>query len=73
MKYKPKTYVLVNKTDFFEQLHDEIEYSYADFDQYKMDILECEDIDDLPHDDFRYGLQRAYEIFKEYIEREYII
>ena len=48
MKYKPKTYVLVNKTDFFEQLHDEIEYSYADFDQYKMDILECEDIDDLP-------------------------
>ena len=44
---------------------DEAEYAYADFDQYKEDILYAEP-DELPDDDFRYGLKRAVEIINKY-------
>ena len=48
------------------QILDEAEYAYADFDRYKEDILHAEP-DELPDDDFRYGLQRAIEIINEHI------
>lgn len=44
---------------------DEAEYAYADFDRYKEDILHAEP-DELPDDDFRYGLKRAVEIINKY-------
>lgn len=47
-----------------EQIKDEAEYAYADFDRYKEDILYAEP-DELPDDDFRYGLRRAIEIIRE--------
>lgn len=40
---------------------EEAEFVYADFDQYKADVLGIEP-DELPDDDFRYGLNRAIEI-----------
>jgi len=47
------------------EILDEAEYAYADFDRYKQDILYAEP-DDLPGDDFRYGLRRAVEIINKY-------
>ena len=47
------------------EILDEAEYAYADFDQYKEDILHAEP-DELPDDDFRYGLERAVEILNKY-------
>ena len=47
------------------EILDEAEYAYADFDQYKKDILHAEP-DELPDDDFRYGLERAVEIMNKY-------
>ena len=47
------------------EILDEAEYAYADFDQYKEDILHAEP-DELPDDDFRYGLERAVEIINKY-------
>lgn len=46
------------------EILDEAEYAYADFDQYKEDILHAEP-DELPDDDFRYGLERAIEIINK--------
>ena len=43
------------------EILDEAEYAYADFDRYKEDILYAE-ADELPDDDFRYGMERAVEI-----------
>ena len=60
-----KNKININVEKFKTQLFDEAEYAYADFDEYKRDILGVEDIDDLPNDDFRYGLERAWEIFIE--------
>lgn len=57
-----KDKININVEKFKTQLFDETEYAYADFDEYKRDILGVEDIDDLPNDDFRYGLERAWEI-----------
>lgn len=52
------------------EILDEAEYAYADFDEYKYDILHAEP-DELPDDDFRYGLERAVEIINKYkIESE---
>lgn len=48
-----------------EEILDEAEYAYADFDGYKEDILHAEP-DELPDDDFRYGLERAIEIINKY-------
>lgn len=47
------------------EILDEAEYAYADFDRYKEDILHAEP-DELPDDDFRYGLERAAEIINKY-------
>lgn len=47
------------------EILDEAEYAYADFDRYKEDILRSEP-DELPDDDFRYGLERAVEIIDKY-------
>lgn len=45
------------------QLEEEADYAYADFEKYKMEVLGA-DFDELPDDDFRYGLKRAIEIVK---------
>lgn len=47
------------------EILDEAEYAYADFDRYKEDLLHAEP-DELPDDDFRYGLERAVEIINKY-------
>lgn len=47
------------------EILDEAEYAYADFDRYKEDILHAES-DELPNDDFRYGMERAVEIINKY-------
>ena len=47
------------------EILDEAEYAYTDFDEYKYDILHAEP-DELPDDDFRYGLRRAIEIINKY-------
>lgn len=47
------------------EILDEAEYAYADFEGYKEDIL-CAEPDELPDDDFRYGLERAVEIINKY-------
>ena len=44
-----------------KQIKDEADYAYADFEDYKQNILEVEAYD-LPNDDFRYGMYRALEI-----------
>lgn len=47
------------------EILDEAEYAYADFNKYKEDILHAES-DELPDDDFRYGLEKAVEIINKY-------
>lgn len=42
-----------------DKLQDEKDYAYANFDEYKLDVLGCDDVDDLPNDDYRFGLNRA--------------
>lgn len=54
--------------EIIAEIKDEAEYAYADFDRYKEDILYAEP-DELPNDDFRYGLQRAVEIINKYRRR----
>ena len=53
------------------EIIDEAEFAYADFDRYKEEVL-CVESDELPDDDFRYGLERAFEIInrkvKEYTD-----
>lgn len=51
------------------EILDEAEYAYADFNRYKEDILYAEP-DELPDDDFRYGLERAVEIINKYRARK---
>lgn len=48
------------------QLIEEKDFAYADFDQYKLDVLGVEDADELPDDDFRYGMERAIDILDKY-------
>jgi hypothetical protein len=50
------------------QLREEADYAYADFDEYKAETLGA-DADELPDDDFRYGLERAIEVLKA-VEKE---
>ncbi len=44
-----------------EQIIDDADYAYADFEDYKQSVLEVESYE-LPNDDFRYGMYRALEI-----------
>lgn len=46
-------------------IKEEAGYAYADFEQYKADVLNAE-ADELPDDDFRYGMERAIEIIDVY-------
>lgn len=50
-----------------KQIKEESNLAYADFDEYKHEVLGVDDIDELPDDDFRYGMERALEIINEYI------
>ena len=50
-----------------KQIKEESNFAYADFDKYKYEVLGVDDIDELPDDDFRYGMERAIEIINEYI------
>lgn len=49
-----------------EQIDEEADFAYADFDKYKCEVLGV-DTDELPDDDFRFGMRRALEIINEYI------
>ena len=56
-----------------EQMVDEKDFAYADFEQYKVDCLGVDPEyaqDDLPQDEFRYGLERAMEIINAHAHRE---
>lgn len=53
-----------------EQIIDEKDFAYADFERYKVECLgqEWEDVyDSLPADDFRYGMERCLEILNRLI------
>lgn len=56
--------------NLFKELREEIakeaELAYADFDAYKESVLETE-ADDLPDDDFRYGMERCMVIINNTI------
>jgi hypothetical protein len=47
-----------------DKLQDEKEYAYANFNEYKINVLNCDDIDDLPDDDYRFGLNIAIELLQ---------
>ena len=55
--------------DIKAEIEEEKESAYADFEQYKVDYLgvdpECAE-DELPGDDFRYGMERCLEIINKY-------
>lgn len=57
--------------NLFKELREEIakeaELAYADFDEYKESVLETES-DDLPDDDFRYGMERCMVIINNTIK-----
>lgn len=61
------------KCDVFDKIREEIEEekecAYADFERYKVEYLgqDWEDVcDSLPQDDFRYGMERCIEIINKY-------
>ena len=52
------------------EIQEEKEYAYADFEQYKVDYLGVDReyvCDELPNDDFRYGMERCIEIIDKVI------
>ena len=53
-----------------EDIRDEAEFAYADFDEYKYEVLGIDDVDDLPNDDYRYGMERALELIDIYRPKE---
>ena len=53
-----------------EDIRDEAEFAYADFDEYKYEVLGIDDADDLPNDDYRYGMERALELIDIYRPKE---
>lgn len=55
-------------TKIKEQIREESDFAYADFDKYKCEVLGV-DADELPDDDFRFGMIRAYEITNEHISK----
>lgn len=48
------------------EIIDEKDFAYADFDRYKEEVLGVEP-DELPDDDFRFGMERAIEIIDKYM------
>lgn len=53
-----------------EDIKDESEFAFADFDKYKYEVLGIDDVDDLPYDDYRYGMERALELIDIYRPKE---
>ena len=56
--------------DIKAEIIEEKECAYADFEQYKVDYLGVDPEyveDELPNDDFRYGMERALEIICKHI------
>jgi hypothetical protein len=49
-----------------EQIIDEKDFAYADFERYKEEVLHVES-DELPDDDFRFGMERCLEILNKLI------
>lgn len=49
-----------------EQIIDEKDFAYSDFDMYKEEVLNVES-DELPDDDFRYGMERCLQILDKMI------
>lgn len=55
------------------EILEEKEHAYADFEQYKVDYLgvDAEYVEDeLPQDDFRFGMERTIEIIDKYKNSE---
>lgn len=50
-----------------EQILEEKEHAYADFDDYKMLYLNAES-DELPFDDFRFGMERTIDIISKHLK-----
>lgn len=51
------------------EIFEEKDCAYADFDKYKVDYLGVDSRyveDELPYDDFRYGMERCIEIIDKY-------
>lgn len=61
---KFKTVPVYKLKNLVDKLQDEKDYAYANFDEYKLDVLGCDDVDDLPNDDYRFGLNRAIELLQ---------
>ena len=55
----------VSLDDIKAEIIEEKDFAYADFDEYKRQVLEVE-ADSLPQDDFRYGMERCIEILNKY-------
>jgi len=56
-----------------DEIIEEKDFAYADFEQYKVECLgmDTEYVEDeLPQDDFRYGMERAIEIINKYKAKE---
>lgn len=49
-----------------EQLNEEREYAYANFEEYKESVLGIE-ADELPEDEFRYGVERCMQLLNKLI------
>ena len=65
------------EVSLFDKLRAEIleekECAYADFNKYKVDYLGVDSRyveDELPYDDFRYGMERCIEIIDRYMKGE---
>lgn len=53
------------------EIIDEADFAYSDFDRYKEEVLGVE-FDELPDDDFRYGLERAFDIINRKVKKQII-
>ena len=61
----------VSLDDIKAEIEEEKECAYADFEQYKIDYLDVDPEyveDELPQDDFRYGMERCLEIINKHIK-----
>ena len=61
-----KTEILDKIKQARKQIIDEKDFAYADFEQYKEEVLGVE-AGELPDDDFRYGMERCLEILNKLI------
>ena len=59
--------------DIKAEIREEKEFAYADFEQYKVDFLNVDPEyveDELPNDEFRYGMERCLEIIDRHTGKE---